>query len=183
MNPKRILRALGPSIMALGFLSSLVQGLGAQTTISRDTLLAVARDIIGAARYCGLVTLDESGTPRVRTMDPFAPEEDMTIWMGTNRNTRKVQEIELDSRVTLFYHSPDAVGYVTITGRARLVDDAEEKNSRWKAEWEGFYEDRASDYILIQVTPERIEVIDYSRGIVGDAVTWTAPSVEFLSGG
>jgi general stress protein 26 len=168
--------------MALGFLSSQVQGLGAQTTFSRDTLLAVARDIIGAARYCGLVTIDESGTPRVRMMDPFAPEKDMSIWMGTNRNTRKVQEIDLDSRVTLYFQSPDAVGYVTITGRARLVDDAEEKESRWKAEWEAIYEDRASDYILIQVTPERMEVVVYSRGIVGDTETWTPPSVEFRGG-
>jgi general stress protein 26 len=115
-------------------------------------------------------------------MDPFPPESDMTIWMGTNRKTRKVADIERDSRVTLYYYSPDASGYVTVTGRARLVDDAEEKAARWKNEWEAFYQDRASEYLLIQVVPERLEVVDYSRGIVGESGTWEPPSVEFRGG-
>ena len=91
-------------------------------------------------------------------------------------------EIEGDARVTLYYPSPDAVGYVTVTGRARLVDDPGEKAARWKPEWEAFYQDRAADYILIQVTPERLEVVDYSRGIVGDPRTWQPPFVEFPGG-
>jgi general stress protein 26 len=153
-----------------------------QMTFPRDTLLGAARGIMDSARYCALVTIDESGRPRVRTMDPFPADPDMTIWMGTNRKTRKVTDIERDPRVTLYYYSPDAVGYVTVTGRARLVDDADEKATRWKAEWEAFYQDRASEYLLIQVTPERLEVVDYSRGIVGDPDTWEPPFVEFQEG-
>jgi general stress protein 26 len=168
--------------MALSLFSLQVGELAAQATLPRDTLLSAARRIMAAARHCALVTLDESGRPRVRTMDPFAPDPDMTIWMGTHRKTRKVAEIEGDARVTLYYPSPDAVGYVTVTGRARLVDDPQEKAARWKPEWEAFYQDRAADYLLIQVTPERLEVVDYSRGIVGDPRTWQPPSVEFGEG-
>ena len=166
----------------MGLLSFGFGELKAQTAFPRDTLLGAAREIISSARYCALITLDESGGPRVRTMDPFPPESDMTIWMGTNRKTRKVADIERDSRVTLYYYSPDASGYVTVTGRARLVDDAEEKAARWKNEWEAFYQDRASEYLLIQVVPERLEVVDYSRGIVGESGTWEPPSVEFRGG-
>jgi general stress protein 26 len=115
-------------------------------------------------------------------MDPFPPDSDMTIWMGTNRKTRKVTDIERDSRVTLYFYSSDAVGYVTVTGRARLVDDVEEKAMRWKAEWEAFYQDRASDYLLIRVTPERLELVDYSREMVGDPDTWEPLFVEFREG-
>jgi general stress protein 26 len=168
--------------LALSLLSFGFAEVKAQTAFARDTLLGAARGIIASARYCALVTLDESGRPRVRTMDPFPPESDMTIWMGTNRKTRKVADIERDSRVTLYYYSPDAVGYVAVTGKARLVDDAEEKATRWKDEWEAFYQDRASEYLLIQVVPERLEVVDYSRGIVGESSTWEPPSVEFRGG-
>jgi general stress protein 26 len=168
-----------PCILTLSLLGFGSAELKAQTTFPRDTLLSAARRIMAAARHCALVTLDESGRPRVRTMDPFSPDSDMTIWMGTNRKTRKVAEIEGDSRVTLYYPSPDAAGYVTVTGRARLVDDPEEKAARWKEEWAAFYQDRAADYLLIQVTPERLEVVDYSRGIVGDPRTWQPPFVEF----
>ncbi|NNG17584.1 MAG: pyridoxamine 5'-phosphate oxidase family protein [Gemmatimonadales bacterium] len=146
---------------------------------SRDTLIAAARDIIEASRYGALVTLDESGHPRVRTMDPFAPDEDMVIWFGTNRQTRKVKEIENDPRVTLYYPAPDTDGYVTIYGVARLVDDPAEKARRWKPEWGRFYPDREATYLLIAVTPERMEIVSYSHGIVGDPDTWRPAFVEF----
>ena len=72
-----------------------------QATISRDTLIAVAREIMDAARFCTFVTLDESGQPHSRTMDPFQPGEDMVVRMGTTRASRKVREIENDPRVNL----------------------------------------------------------------------------------
>ena len=160
-------------------LGSSTPGLSAQEPPSRDTLLAAAGEIIEAARYCGLVTLDEAGNARVRTMDPFPPDEDWSIWMGTNRLSRKVREIEGDPRVTLYYFSLDQVGYVAVYGTARLVDDPGEKASRWKNEWENLYPDREAQYLLIQVIPDGMEVINYSRVIQGDPETWEPPSVEF----
>ena len=179
MGSPRIVRSLCSFVLTLILIVPSGQGLEGQTMASRDTLLAVAREIMDAARYCGLVTTDETGTMRVRTMDPFSPASDMTIWMGTNRETRKVKEIEGDPRVTLYYASPDASGYVTVFGTASLVDEAEEKGARWKPEWEAFYQDRTSEYLLIKVTPHRLEVIDYSRGIVGSPGTWEPPTVLF----
>ena len=35
------------------------------------------------------------------------------------------------------------------------------------------------DYILIKVVPEKMEVINYKLGIIGDPVTWLVPFVEF----
>jgi general stress protein 26 len=157
-------------------------GTPAHSSIPPDTLLTAAREIIEAARYCGLATLDESGRVRVRTMDPFPPEADMVVWMGTHRGSRKVQDIENDPRVTLYYQSPTAAGYVAISGIAHLVDDPTEKSARWKDEWRAFYEDPETDYLLIQVTPDRMEVIDYSRGIEGNPKTWEPPFVDFRGG-
>jgi len=182
MNPKLRMPKAAPLVLALACLATPIHGLRAQAPQPRDTLLAAAREIIEAARYCGLVTLDESGAARVRTMDPFLPEADMTIWLGTNRHTRKVQQIENDPRVTLYYFSSDPVGYVTISGRAHLVDDPTEKSMRFKDGWEAFYADREADFLLIQVTPERMEVISYGRGIGGDSETWEPPVVEFGGG-
>lgn len=156
-----------------------VHAQGEQNRYSVDSLLAAARGIIESAQYCALITLDESGQPQVRTMDPFAPDDDMVVWLGTNRRSRKVAHIRHDPRVTLYYEAPGGVGYVSLSGTARLVDDASEKTLRWKEEWRQFYVDPASDYLLIEVTPEVMEVIDYSRGIVGDRDTWRVPTVEF----
>lgn len=147
-----------------------------------DSLLTAARRIIEAADYCALITLDGSGRPQVRTMDPFAPDDDMVVWLGTHRRSRKVQQIRNDPRVTLYYEASGGVGYVSISGTARLVDDVSEKARRWKEEWEQFYVDAESDYVLIEVEPEVLEIIDYSHGIVGDPDTWRVPTVRFATG-
>jgi general stress protein 26 len=176
-------RALATALAtALAILGLMAPGAWAQDAPGRDTLLAAAREIMEAARYCGLVTFDESGDPRVRTMDPFPPDEDWSIWMGTNRESRKVRDIEADPRVTLYYYSPDHVGYVAVYGSAVFVDDPEEKTSRWKEEWEPLYPDRDAQYLLIHVIPKRLELLNYSRGIAGDPETWEPPSVEFPGG-
>src|SRR5210317_708933 len=86
-------------------------GIVAQDTVitnyERDTLIRAAREIIQSAKYCALITLDTSGHPQVRTMDPFLPKDDMVVWLGTNINSRKIKEIRNDSRVTLYYEAPN----------------------------------------------------------------------------
>ena len=150
-----------------------------QDYVSADSLVAAARAIMESARYCALITLDETGNPRVRAMDPFAPEPDLSVWLGTHRRTRKVSDIRNDPRVALYYLAPGAVGYVSLTGTARIVDDPGEAARRWKEEWEQYYADPEADYVLIEVTPLRLEVVDYRLGITGDSTTWMPPSVEF----
>ena len=95
----------------------------------RDAIIVAAKDLMETARYCGLITLDKSGHPQVRTMDPFSPEEDMVVWMGTNKSSRKVLEIQNDSRVTLYYEAPNGGGYVVIKGNAYLIDEIEKKKN------------------------------------------------------
>jgi len=123
--------------------------------------------------------MDQEGRPRVRIMDPFPPESDFTIWFGTNPRSRKVAQIRKNPRVTLYYQEIDGLGYVTIGGTAHLINDPKEKDTRWKDEWNAFYPDKKEDYLLIKVSPEWVEVLSYSHGIVGDPVTWEPPAVHF----
>jgi len=152
-----------------------------QASTRNDSLIVVAREIMKAARYCALITVDESGQPYARTMDPFWPGEDMVIWFGTNPSSRKVKHIRHDSRVVLYYFDSEAPGYVSITGSARLVNDAKEKNLRWKKEWQPFYPDRDSSYLLIAVEPEKLEVVNEKYNITGDLKTWKPPTLKFKS--
>ncbi len=142
-------------------------------------LIAAAREIIATARYCSLITLDVSGRPQARTLDPFAPDEQMTIWLGTNARSSKVREIRRNPRVVLYYFDREAQAYVSISGRARLVNDPRLKLKWWKDEWREFYPDRAKDYLLIEVKPQRLEIVSVKRGIIGHDRSWTPPSVTF----
>ncbi|HEX9934005.1 MAG TPA: pyridoxamine 5'-phosphate oxidase family protein, partial [bacterium] len=71
--------------------------------VNRDSVIAAAREIMDSQQYCALITVDSTGRPQVRTMNPFPPEQDMSVWMATNSRTRKVQEIRRDPRVCLYY--------------------------------------------------------------------------------
>lgn len=143
----------------------------------RDSIFAAAREIMASQTYCALVTLDSTGQPHVRTMNPFPPEEDMTVWIATNTKTRKAHEIQHDSRVCLYYADhKHASGYVAVTGKAVLVDDMNEKLKRKRAYWDQAFPDWKY-LVLIKVIPQKIEVINYARGMLNDPATWSAPSV------
>ncbi|MFK5856995.1 MAG: pyridoxamine 5'-phosphate oxidase family protein, partial [Bacteroidota bacterium] len=116
-----------------------------------------AREIIIDAGTCALITLDDEGKPRARTMDPFIPENDFTVWFGTNSNSRKVEQIKKDPTVTLYYFDAKSQGYVVISGTAQLVNDSEKKEKYWKEEWKDYYPNKGDNYLLIKVTPKWLE--------------------------
>ncbi len=169
-----------PSVLIILFLiPSLVFSQNTSSDSFDNKLIGVAREIMASVRTCALITLDQTGRPRVRTMDPFPPDNNLVVWLGTNTKSRKVDQIKNDPRVTLYYLDNDNSGYVIIYGIAELVNPQDEKEERWKDEWAAFYPNKADDYLLIKVSPEWLEVISESRGIIGDSVTWKPPMVFF----
>jgi len=152
-----------------------------QANSPEDKLMDAAREIMTSAETCALITLDLEGRPRVRAMDAFLPEEDFTVWMGTNSNSRKVNQIKNDPRVSLYYLEENVSGYVMIYGTAYLVDDKEEKEKRWKPEWEAFYPNDRKGYLLIKIVPEWMEVVSYTHGLLGDPESWEPPKLFFDS--
>jgi len=147
--------------------------------IHRDSLIAAAREIMGMQKYCALITLDSLGRPHARTMNPFPPEEDMTVWIATNSRSRKAAEIRRNPVVCLYYADHNnAQGCVAITGRAVLVDDQAEKMKRKREYWTQAFPDWKY-LVLIKVIPETMDVLNYRMGMLNDPVTWKTPTVVF----
>ena len=167
------------AVLILLCLAGLASSASAQTEFSRERLIAEAREIMTTARYCALITIDRSGRAQARTMDAFAPEENMSVWFGTNPLSRKVSEVRRHPRVTLYYFDRESQAYVTIHGIARVVNDPVEKTRHWKDEWKAFYPDRDKNYALIEVRPVTLEVVNTKKGLVGDPRTWRPPTVDF----
>jgi general stress protein 26 len=143
------------------------------------TLIASARELMTTVRYCALITIDAHGRAQARAMDPFPPDENLVVWLATNPTSRKVREIRRNPHVVLYYFDSASQGYVSISGIARIVNDPKEKVRHWKEEWKAFYPNRPEDYLLIAVTPEKLEVVIEQKGIVGKSRTWKAPTVRF----
>ena len=147
---------------------------------TREAIIEAARDIMVAAGPGALITVGPDGSPQARIMDAFPPESDLTVWMGTNRGTRKVDEIRADPKATLIYFDPANPGYATLIGTARLVDDPAEKRARFKDAWADYYPGgaAAADYLLIEFVPRRLEVVSVKHNIASDPLAWKPAIVE-----
>ena len=142
-------------------------------------VLDAARQIIAGDPDCALITVDAKGQPRARTVTASAPEDDMTIWIATKPNTRKVTQLREHAQVTLYFSNDAAFSYVSIMGTATLHEDLatiEAKNfyppEQLRVHWPNYPE----DFLLIEVTPTWIEV--EGHGMSGHAETWQPQGVR-----
>jgi len=152
----------------------------AQQTLETQSssMIAAAREIMAGQTYCALITQDAQGRPQIRTMNPFPPEDDMTVWMATNSRSRKAQEIRSNPQVCLYYaNHKEATGTVVIHGEAFLVDEMEEKLKRKRAYWDQSFPDWKY-LLLIKVVAREVEVLNYRCSFLNDPVTWRIPVME-----
>lgn len=155
------------------------QQVGAQTTHSRDSLLAAAKDIVTQTTYCGLVTVDESGQPQTRTMNPFPVGDDFVVWFATSRSSTKVKELKNNPKVSVYFSDHNtAKGYVNLIGKATIIDDKELLEKMKREYWNGI-PNWQDIFVLIRIEPKSLQVINYKYSINNDPQTFKAPSVEF----
>ena len=166
-------------ICGIIFCSAIIPlNLNAQTSVERDTLIAAAREIIKETAYCGLITIDSTGQPQVRTMNPFPANEEMITWFATSRTSRKVSEIKNNPKVSVYFANHiSAKGYVNITGTAEVIDDKDLLIKMKREYWSGI-PNWQEIFVLIRIIPKTIEVINYKYGVNGDPNTFKAPSID-----
>ena len=147
-------------------------------TLQEQKILDTARKIISNCYYGTLITIDQKKQPRARVMEPFAPEKDFTIWLATNPKSRKVAQIKNNPLATMHYFDKNNMGYVSLMGTAKLVNDKETKAEKWKDGWSKFYKNKEEAYLLIQFIPETLELISFPNNYNGDAKTWQPHQVK-----
>jgi general stress protein 26 len=151
--------------------------LWSQSSVNRDTLLVAAREIINETTYCALVTIDSTGQPQVRTMNPFPANDELITWFATSRTSRKVREIKNNPKVCVYYADHlTAKGYVNITGTAEVLDDKELLIKMKRDYWENI-PDWQNIFVLIKIVPKTIEVINYRHGLNNDPESFRAPFI------
>jgi general stress protein 26 len=149
----------------------------AQTGINRDTMFLAAHEIIKSTNYCALTTIDSTGQPQVRTMNPFPANDDLITWFATSRQSRKVKEIKANPKVCVYYADHiNAKGYVSITGNAEVIDDKELLLKMKRDYWSGI-PDWQNTFVLIKIVPNTLEVVNYKHGLSGDPKTFGAPKI------
>ena len=153
--------------------------LNGQVTFNRDTIILAAREIIKETTYCALATIDSTGQPQIRTMNPFPANNELITWFATSRTSRKVREIKSNPKVCVYYADHiSAKGYVAITGTAEVIDDKELLLKMKRDYWNGI-PNWQNIFVLIKIVPKTMEVINYKHGLNNDPNTFKAPSIVF----
>lgn len=147
--------------------------LTAQTAPEPERILTAARAVFASARYCFLVTVDEQNRPQARLMEPFEPTGDFTVWFGTHPGSRKVAQLKKKSQAAVACYDPAGPNALTLLGKARLVEDPLLRRRYWRPGWEKFFPGGpgGANYLLIEFTPERIELISNTHGIANQPAT------------
>ena len=151
--------------------------LNAQTSFSRDTMFVAAREIMKETTYCALATIDSTGQPQMRTMNPFPANDEFITWFATSRSSRKVKEIRNNPKVCVYYADHvSAKGYVSITGTATVIDDKELLVKMKRDYWNGI-PNWQDIFVLIKIVPNTMSVINYKHSLNNNPDTFKAPTI------
>jgi len=141
------------------------------------SLKEIAKELMVHAESAALITVDSTGVAHVRAMDPFLPEDNFTVWMGTNPKSLKVSQIQKNKLVSLYYFDKESASYITLQGVATIVNAKDKKKQYWKKEWKNFYKNTTTDYLLIKFVPNKAKIISEKHQVLGDSITWDAPKL------
>lgn len=111
---------------------------------------------MAAAKFPSLATAD-GDQPRLRPVSPVKTDR-FTVYVANLRQYGKTAEIAANPRVELCYLDPDH-DQVRITGRAEVLDDAEQIEEIWKSnpllrKYLGTPDN--PELIIYKIVPERV---------------------------
>lgn len=158
--------------------------MGEQAEIRR--LLDVAQEIMNRAGCAALLTIDEFGLPSSRAVRTFASDKAFSrILIPTHPASRKTAHVRVNAGVALSYIDEPARAYVTFVGKAALNDRSEDKSLAWLDAFSAFWPEGpdSDEFMLIEFTPERIELRSFTQGVAADPTRWMPAILERTSRG
>jgi general stress protein 26 len=160
----------------------------AELSVAKDSAVVLdsADALIARDSSVGLVSVDESNRPRVRSVrafrlkNPTSARERFTVFILTRPSTRKIDQITKNPLVTLYWNEDQRAAYTTIMGRATVHRDP--KNPRLQpfldpATVKFFWPEFPNDFVMIEVVPDWLEFI--GPGLWNDPNTWRPQAVVF----
>lgn len=130
--------------------------------------IAILKEKVEEVRICIFTTISPDDEFASRPMATAKVEDDGSIWFFTNEYSPKSAQISKDDNVALGYSNPSSNTYITVNGKAELVDDKTRKEAYFSPPVKAWFPDGVDDpkLILIKVTPESAEYWDGSSSKV-----------------
>ena len=119
-------------------------------------------DKVKDIRIAMMTTTEADGSLRSRPMytqeaDTFAGD----LWFFTRDDSGKIREITHDAQVNLGYADPDDQTYVSVSGRAQVVDDKAKEKELWSPALKAWFDGLDDPHLtLIRVDADEAEYWD-----------------------
>ena len=157
-----------------------------------EQVLKAARLLMESDENMALVTVDDNGQPRIRTVkaflsdvNPVDPHSSMTVWVMTRDSTRKIEQIRQNPQVSLYFNDDAKVSYLTVMGTAFVHTDPEHpriKAMLARPALDGyadyFWPDFPKGFVMLEIKPNWIEYMDQEK-LKPHRETWRPQAVLF----
>ncbi len=119
------------------------------------------RDLLQSFDTAMLVTQASDQPHHARPMALAHVDDDCDVWFFTGQSSLKVNEIEHDERVLIVCQDEHS-RYLTVTGRAQLIQDPKKAHDFWKESFAVWFPQGVNDpnLFLIHVHSEHAEYWD-----------------------
>ena len=124
----------------------------------KEKIIAIMKN---TCLHAYLATSDED-QPRVRPVSPIV-EDDMSIWVTTFSNSRKIKQIKQNPKICLaFVAQPNGDKAAIVIGEADIITDPENKKRVWNLAafdlFQHFPEGPESkEFCVLKIIPKKIE--------------------------
>ncbi len=141
-------------------------------TITRSEGIEKIAELIKDLRIAMLVTLDDQGRPSARPMATQETPFDGTLWFFTSVTSGKVHDVVNNPRVNVVYANSSAESYLSVSGRASIVDDRHRMRDLWTPFLRAWFENADDpDLRLLRVDVEDAEYWDTPGGKIASLIS------------
>jgi general stress protein 26/nucleotide-binding universal stress UspA family protein len=137
-------------------------------------------ELIAGFRIAMLTTITEDGHLHSRPMIAHSAGFDGDLWFFTHAHTHKAEDVDRYHRVNVSYVDPDRDRYISISGRALLVQDRRKMEELWDPVYEGWFSQGLADrdLALLRVTIENAEYWDRRGSVMVRLMPETPSSIR-----
>ncbi|AWH24940.1 pyridoxamine 5'-phosphate oxidase family protein [Stenotrophomonas sp. YAU14D1_LEIMI4_1] len=149
-------------------------------TDTRAEHIAQLSELIKDVEVAMFTTTGVDGRLYSRPLGTQQVDFDGDLWFATAADSPKVAEIALNPRVNVAYASTSKNTYVSVSGRARIVDDREKIEALWSPAMKLFFPGGKDDpnLRLIQVRAETAEYWEGPGTLLGKALSFVLSAVQ-----
>ncbi|MHA2308106.1 MAG: pyridoxamine 5'-phosphate oxidase family protein, partial [Candidatus Heimdallarchaeaceae archaeon] len=130
----------------------------------------IAQELMKTTYAAYLSTIDKNGFPYIRAVFNLRSEERFphpakiiseydenpyTVYISTNTSSIKVDQIEKNNKIAIYFAQPNDVKGVMLQGEAEILNDIDFKKRIWMENWTVYYPQGHTDpdFTIIKMKP------------------------------